>query len=1447
MLSALLLRPFAPQNSTLYPHNYTVMKILRLLFPLFIVFLTTAGAAVPFEVRSGDRVLLMGDTLLEREGSAAALELRLTQHFTGVPFTVRNLAFSADLPTGVSRASFDPATGGMERVRAQVSLVKPTVAVLGYGMAASLEEITALAKDPNLNADPTRYGTDFSAKKFKADLAALMDVITEASGAPVRFVLLAPLRHEDLRSVRPGLPDPAAHNAILTGYTHATQELAAERGARFVDQAAVTQSASQKPLTENGIHPSAEGLERWATALANELGWTVPSTAEPQPLLRRALQRKNELFFHRWRPANHTYIFGFRKKEQGRNAVEIEQFDALLEKADAAVAALRLGKAAPEVPELPENVPAAVPLDSPTFTLDDGLEMTLWAENPLLSKPVEMNWDAKGRLWVASTPIYPQIQPGALPTDRIVILEDSKHSGHADKSTIFAEDLLIPTGVAPALSDDGLNHAYVGASTELLELTDTDGDEKADRRRVVLSGFGTEDTHHTIHSLHWGVDGRLYLSQSIYIHSHMETPWGVVRLNSGGVLAYDPRTERVEVFAKGLVNNWGHQTDAEGQSFLTDGAGSNGLSWAFPGATFAPSEGAKGVMPGVSGGGYPKFCSLEIIRSPLFPASWQGHAITNDFRAHRIVRFAINDLSKADSPKSAYATTDQPDVVRTPDQSFRPIDVKLGPDGALYIGDWTNPVINHGEVDFRDPRRDKVSGRIWRIAHKDGKPVAWTPVFGRETANLMEALLSGNGWEQEQARQLLSRRLRGGSVDALETWRATKGTKEAALAAAFVRAGAAGPQAAVKGLQAQDGATAAWEARWRGALGAVSGNVERLGELVKNASPRVRVEAMRALARISSSEAAEFVASAAETPVPGDEQFSFALKQSMREVGNLWVASLVDGRWAWKGRETQLRDRLLALDVPGAGAALTAVLKNVSLPVDGSGPWTQLIGYAGGPEEAGKLWALLLQSSESAGVKAKGLEALLEAAARGVRPAGGLKGLSEFVLSKESGVARPALTLAGYWKLDALAPQLGAAAASTTAALRNAAGEGLRLLGGEAAAKEARALLSPERPVEVRLLALGILARTRPQDAKSEAAVWLKDVQQTSQALQIWRVLAAANLGFTVKAAGEWKATLTATALEGGLAAARELGRRDGGLEQALRGKIEAGAKAAERSSQEWAKLVQERGDALKGERLYHSAKLSCVQCHVIGGAGGKLGPDMSTLGASAPLDYVIESVLSPNAKVKEGYHGVNYSLNDGTSVTGIPFEENGTAIKVRIPGGLEFEVAKVKIKTSEVIGSLMPAGLVDGLSEEDKINVFAFLGAVGRPGAFDASNGGVARAWRITSNAEDAHAGRSLTVAPTAYTLTDGRLLPEHLEMPLAVESGAKVYAVAKFRLGAAATVALQVEGADAFWVDGAPAKNGTQAFSSGGEHTLVVPLQKSALPTVLRASATNARFVAQ
>ena len=231
----------------------------------------------------------------------------------------------------------------------------------------------------------------------------------------------------------------------------------------------------------------------------------------------------------------------------------------------------------------------------------------------------------------------------------------------------------------------------------------------------------------------------------------------MVRLNSGGVFAYDPRTERVEVFAKGLWNTWGHAWDQWGQSFLTDGAGGEGINrGACPARCLRPTKARGASMPSVSPGSYPKFCGLEIVHSPHFPADWQGNAITCDFRAHRIVRFAIRISAMTESESRThrdlgaraedrgYVTKELPDLVRTSDVSFRPIDVRLGPDGALYVADWSNPVINHGEVDFRDPRRDKHMGRIWRITKKDAPPVKWEPLVGKT-----ERGAAGEAAEQE--------------------------------------------------------------------------------------------------------------------------------------------------------------------------------------------------------------------------------------------------------------------------------------------------------------------------------------------------------------------------------------------------------------------------------------------------------------------------------------------------------------------------------------------------------------------------------------------------------------------------------------------------------------------------------------------------------------------------
>src|SRR3954453_1272273 len=137
---------------------------------------------------------------------------------------------------------------------------------------------------------------------------------------------------------------------------------------------------------------------------------------------------------------------------------------------------------------VPTTVPSAPPdpeIERASFKVADGFEVNLWAADPQLAKPIQMNWDAQGRLWIASSSMYPQIKPGETPTDKVLVLEDTDGDGKADKSTGFADGLLLPTPVIP-----GDGWAYVANSTELLHFKDTNNDLKADERKIVLSGFG---------------------------------------------------------------------------------------------------------------------------------------------------------------------------------------------------------------------------------------------------------------------------------------------------------------------------------------------------------------------------------------------------------------------------------------------------------------------------------------------------------------------------------------------------------------------------------------------------------------------------------------------------------------------------------------------------------------------------------------------------------------------------------------------------------------------------------------------------------------------------------------------------------------------------------------------------------------------------------------------
>jgi putative heme-binding domain-containing protein len=1410
-----------------------------------------AAAAEELALHDGDRVVLIGDTLFEREGSAAALELRLHLHAAPLAITVRNLAYSADRPDGVSRASFDPPAAGLARLREQIIQAKPTVAIIGYGMAAALEELGWRSHDPALGLDAARYGEDFTAARFRKDLDALLETVAgSGGGSAVRIVLVTPIAPEDLRAQRPALPDPAALRAILAPYREAIISLGAERKARVIDTPALIPAGTL--ITDNGIHPSLAGLELWADALAGALGWDTPGartfSAAERTALRATLRRKNELFFHRWRPANQTYLFGFRKNEQGKNAAEMGQFDTLVAQADTLIAALLRGAEAPALPATQAPPPAPTAVAAPAFTTDKGLAVSLWANNPLLSKPVGMAWDAHGRMWVTSTPLYPQIEPGAVSSDRVFVLEDTDHSGHASKSTLFADDLLLPTGIAPVERLDGRAQAYVGASTELLLLTASGSELHADQRRIVLSGFGTEDTHHIIHTLRWGPDGRLYLQQGVYAHSHVETPWGVVRLNAGGVLAYDPRSERLEVAVKGLWNSWGLRFDDHGQMFLTDGAGSSGLSWAFPGAVFSPSEGARATMPSSSSGSYPKFCGLELIRSPCFPPEWQGQAITCDFRAHRVVRFAITDRGQGEPPRSGYATTDKPDVMRSDSAFFRPISLAIGPDGGLFIADWTNQVINHGEVDFRDPRRDKLHGRVWRLAGEGLPAAVWADLTTLGVPALSTALLSSNVWEREGARRVLAARAEADPavVTAVQSWGGSALAAGSAYAAAAVLCSAGRRDLALALLRPESPAERMISARWMGQSIHPEQHLQRLTELAQDASPRVRVEALRALARIPTLAAAEAALPAVARQAEDDPQYAFAVSTTMATLGGRWAAAVAAGSWPAAGREDQLVAGLLALPVESSGPATAAVL-HAQATLERA-PWPALVAHGGDVDAVSRLFAGLPGTLSDAELCAA-LDACAGAAARGVLPSGDTSALGTLVQHRAPEVRRSALRLVGKWKRIELVDQLRAAASDP--ALRADAIGGIQALGGEVAVRQFSLLLEGAADPMTKREALGGLARVDAAAALTRAWVLLAGADE-AEAGAVWRaILPAAGLIERVMAKDGLPATLPRAALQGGLTAARELGNRGKNLVLRFTSALgaapapaPAGAEVAPADLDGWVVLTKAKGDPVAGERLYFSAALSCVQCHAIGGVGGKLGPDLTTIGASAPLDYIVESVLLPAAKIKEGYHAVGYHLKDGSIVVGIPFAEDDRSWRIRMPGA-EQTILKAEVTKRDTLGTLMPPGLVDLLPVAERANVFAFLGMLGRPGAWDASDGRVARVWRLASDRAELAAGGPLEAKPAVYTLVDGRALAGHWRTALsALPGNGTVYAAARFETAAAGALALTVTGTEAVWLDGVAWKPGTGRELPAGAHLVVLGLERGALPKELRVSIGSGRF---
>ncbi|MDZ4698073.1 MAG: PVC-type heme-binding CxxCH protein [Rhodothermales bacterium] len=1091
------------------------------------------------------------------------------------------------------------------------------------------------------------------------------------------------------------------------------------------------------------------------------------------------------------------------------------------------------------------NIPIPDPrLEMEALQLMDGFEINLFAADPMIEKPIQMTWDEEGRLWVVGSNIYPHLLPGQAPNDKIYVLEDTDDDGQADVTTVFADGLLTPSGIA--VGDGGV---YVANSTEILHIRDLDGDGYGEDRRVVLRGFGADDTHHIIHSFRWAPDGMLYINQSIYIFSHIETPWGVRRLRQGGIWHYRTETMELDVLSTGFVNPWGHEFDPWGQSFATDGAFHDGINHVFPGSAFVAAYETERILAGLNPG-QPKHAGLAIVSGRHMPDSLQGHMIANDFRANRVNRFAVDDL-----PEGRYRSTQRPDLISTDNVAFRPVDVTIGPDGAIYLADWYNPIIQHGEVDFRDSRRDHIHGRIWRITAKD-RPLVDTPrLKGASVAELLDALMLPEEWTRTQARRLLRERGAAEVLPVLQPWIARQ-----------ERQSTNGQRMLLEGLwlhQALDRVEptllrevlAAPDPRARAAAVRVlyhwNDRVDGIDALLEAAvdddHARVRREAISALGKRGSAEAARTAIRALDRAM--DDELDYALWHTLRLLQPHWHDAAIASP-AFFGDDRKRAFALMAAHTPEAMRQLVDLYTSRALPVEYAEETLELLARYGSTDDLNQvLEEALAGDTLGENTRAAYLAALEEAE---VMPSASPERIVTLLDADvdddvDDDARASAARLAGKWQLTAARDALLRLITDerTPADLMNAAIGGLARLDDVESRDQLAALTSDQNPLTLRISVAASLAELDAEGFAPQALNLLQALPETAQTTPLFRALFRSGRGRRAFGTAMAGVSIPAPFATAGLEAYRGNRQEDRALLDAL--EASGGVAPIERMPQdpdvfELQRIemdVKASGDAARGETIYRQAALACQRCHAIGGGGGLVGPDLSSIGASAPTDYIIGALLKPDAAIKDGYALVQVERKDGTTVSGLLVRQTGDAVLIRDAGGQVIRVPSAQVEEQQILpGSLMPPGLTAPLEREEFVDLVAFLSRLGEPGDYRLATIPTVRGWEAAVAAANGAAAAVAGVGPVAwepaFSRVDGGLPLADLTELTSAEGSRHSLVRFPFEAQRAGDVVLEISSVAGVtaWLDGqAEAIKGNSLILSvqPGPHTVTLAIDRA------------------
>jgi len=1285
-------------------HLYRLHAVLLLGLCLTVGVASGPVHPAPLELRDGDVVAFLGGTNMVRGQRVGHLEVALTLRHVKAKPRFRDMAWEGDTvfkQSTVAERWRKDAFGDWPK---QLERVGATVVVAQFGQLESLRGNVGLG--------------DF--------VEAYDRLLAKIEKRTKRVVLVSPTPFEK----GPGpLRDPSARNEDLRLYVDATRVIAKRRHLVFVDvfQPLRDELPGGARLTSNGTH-----LEGSAHAMvAARVAEVFDASWKDDSLLRDAVVEKHRLWYDYWRPANWKCLFG---DDGGR----------IFGKASGDAPSFREEwKRFPElIKDAEEHVWRVVDRDSieaelSSFRAGEGLSVNLFAsEADGIINPIAIRWDPRGRLWVACTIVYPQIEPGEKPDDRIVILEDTNDDGRSDRSIVFAEGLNIPTGM-----EIGGGGVYVGQGTELIHLRDTDGDDRADERRVVLSGFGNGDSHQTINTFVWSPGGELFFCQGDGIESRVETPWGVSSLFMAGAFRLRPRSLRLDGLLDGFMgpgNPWGIAFDDWGQAVIVDGAG--GISFLSP-AMLPTSHFLRLPRIGRPGG----YCGVEVISGEHLPDDYQGHFLVGDYHKNTVSRFELRPSG------SGFAVDWKAPVLRSKHRSFRPVDVRTGPDGGIYIADWYNPVICHQDVSYRHPDRDRTHGRIWRVM-ADGRAALRKPALvDVPIETTLDGLKSPERWTRYQTKRALDTMDPERVAAALAVWVATIDTEEPAhehhlleAIGAYETIGVVAPTVLDRLLAAKDHRARAYAARvvgrWHEELEDPLGLLE---VAVADRHPMVRMEAIIACGSVPSARAVEVASMAVERPT--DRFIDYALTQAIHVLRGYWMPEFQAGRLRFGGDVRRLAAVLERVRSPELLDSLRRLAFAEGVAPEGRRALLRSLLAVGDARELSfvlQRGVYVRDATYDASLHAAVLADLAKACRqRGMRPHGDLAASVRELIREGGEVRARAFELAGAWQVASAEADLLRAATdvSVDEPTRRAAICALGRLGGDDGKALLKKLAREAESLSIRAAAVVELAELDTSSAASSAATLFAGSEGGEVDLDaVLRAFLSRAKGSEALAAAVETRELPSAVAEGLLQAMGAAGRTDERLTEVFREFLGQRGQSVEYSRELVAELsdaAKMHGDAARGELVFRSAAANCYACHRIGGAGGWTGPDLSAVGTTLPMDRIVEEVLWPRRHVKEGYTSVMIVTKAGGVHQG--YEEtsrrDGDAILLHeLTSGERLRILRSRVALREEAGSVMPSGLTASLTRKELRDLLKFLSELGAPGSFEVSKAPIIRRWEF-------------------------------------------------------------------------------------------------------------------